>query len=335
MSTTIKDVAEMAGVSIATVSKFLNNIRISQENAVNIEESIKALNYQKNEIASGLKVNRTKTVGVIVPRLVDVFSTDIVVSVEDRLSRLGYNVLVCDCGQDPQIMCTKLKLLLGKKVDGLIVFPLLESKELIDELRKVTIPIVIVDQKIEGFDTVRVDNEGASFEVTDYLISKGHEKIAIICGPVFNYTSIERYKGYTKAFRERDMDIPRQFVFNTDYTTSGGYGCFMDIWKGPDKPTAVFGTNYQVSLGILLAAREMNLKIGKDFSFFSFDNFELAQIVDPPLSTIIQETQLMGKEVSEIFLKRMNREANENNIIERVVPTRIIYTDSVTENSKI
>jgi len=331
MSTTIKDVAEMAGVSIATVSKFLNNIHISQENAVIIEESIKSLNYQKNEIASGLKVNRTKTVGVILPRLVDIFSTGIVVSIEDRLSKLGYNVLVCDCGQDPQIMCTKLRLLLGKKVDGLIVFPLLDSKELIEELKKVTIPIVIVDQKIEGFDTVRVDNEGAAFEVTDHLISKGHNNIAIICGPVFNYTSIERYKGYTKAFRTHDMEIPRQYVFNTDYTTPGGYNCFMDIWKMQEKPTAVFGTNYQVSLGILLAARELNLKIGKDFSFFSFDNFELAQIVDPPLSTVIQETRLMGEEVSEIFLSRMNKETSENIIIEKVVPTRVIYTDSVVE----
>jgi DNA-binding LacI/PurR family transcriptional regulator len=174
--------------------------------------------------------------------------------------------------------------------------------------------------------------EGAAFGAVDYLIGKGHIDVAMLCGPVFNYTSIERYKGFARAFREHGLDIPRQFVRNTDYTTTGGYNCFIELWEKPEKPTAVFAGNYAVSLGVVLAAKNLKLTIGKDFSFFAFDKFDLTDIADPPLSTVIQAPYEMGLSVADILLKRFNREAGRKPI-ECVIPTRLSFTKSVADIS--
>ena len=327
---TIKDIARDTSLSTATISKYLSGIAVKPENADRISKSIKNLNYQVNAIARGLKTNKTMTIGVILPNLSDIFSTDIIVSIEDHFSKHGYSVLICDCGQSGVVMLEKLDLLLSRRVDGLIVFPLLDEPRLPEKLRAIDIPIVFIDQKVESVerDCVLVDNVNAAFKVTQNLISNGHKDIAIICGPEFNYTSIQRFNGYKNALEANEIKIDPGLIAYGDYSTQSGYDLFVQLWKSDRRPTAVFASSYYITLGAVLAIQDLGLKIGEDISLFAFDNIDLAKVVTPALSVVVQPQKKMGEIAFDLLVNRLN--GNRCDPPEEIIlPTEIILQESV------
>ena len=201
MAATLKDVASATGLSTATISKYINGIPVKEQNKITIDKVIAELDFHINDIARGLKTNRTRTIGVLIPELENIFSTAIVSSIEDVLMLHGYSTILCDYKSNPKLEAEKAVFLINKMVDGIITMPYYADGGYIKKLINKEIPIVLIDRMIDGVecDSVLVDNLNASYSAVEQLIKKGHKRIGIICGPKNIYTTKERLKGYIRV----------------------------------------------------------------------------------------------------------------------------------------
>ena len=307
ISATIKDVAKYTSLSIATISKYINGGNVLDENKIKIKEAIKILDYKVNVMARGLKTNKTMTIGILIPSFVNQFFMEIVSNIENILLKNGYSALICDYREDVELEKLKLEFLLGKSVDGLILMPSGEDDEIIKEVSKKDIPVVIIDRALKEVicDTVLVDNMNASYDAVEQLITRGHRKIAIITGPQNIYTASERLKGYIRVHEDYSIPIDENLVKYGDYKMSGGYDHLKELLEMQNPPTAVFVTNYEMTLGAIMAINEINIVIPDQLSIIGFDSLELTKIVKPSLSLVVQPLKLIGETAGEIIIKRL------------------------------
>lgn len=181
MGATIKDISKSTGLSIGTISKFINGGTVREKNKIIIEEAIEKMDFKVNELARALKTSKTMTIGVLIPSLENIFCTGIVSNIENILLRKGYSTIICDYQDNPLLEKEKLNFLLNKRVDGLIIVPLSENKEEIEKILQSKIPIVLIDRMLEAIqcDMVIVDNLNASYQAVEHLIVNGHKRIGI------------------------------------------------------------------------------------------------------------------------------------------------------------
>lgn len=203
VSATMRDVKNRTGLSLATISKYLNGGNVLPENRVLIEKAIKELNYEVNEIARGLVKNKTKTVGVMVHDIECYFSGKLLHYIGKELRKQGYGMMICDSCNDEVLEEQNLKFLVSRKVDGIIVLPVSMKGRFLKPAKQDGIPVVLVDRSFqdEEFDCVAIDNKVAAFRAVDLLIKHNHRKIAVIASDI-EYTGVERIKGYEDAMRQ-------------------------------------------------------------------------------------------------------------------------------------
>lgn len=307
MAATIKDVAKYAGVSISTVSKYINGGRVREKNRQRIEEAIKALDFKVNELARGLKTNRTMTVGVLIPSLENIFFTSIISYMENILLKNRYSTIVCDYRNDVKLEKIKFEFLMDKMVDGIIMVPHEEDIQYINKAFEKNIPVVLIDRMIKGIecDVVLTDNLNASYNAVEQLIMRGHRRIGIICGPKDVYTTQERLKGYIRVHEDYSLQIDDRLIKFGNYDVESGYNLLLRLLEEVPPPSAVFVTNYEMTLGAVMAVNEKNICIPKDLSLIGFDNIQLAKVVKPSLSIVTQPIQQIGETAATILLKRM------------------------------
>ena len=307
ISTTMKDVAKKTGLSIATISKYINGGNVLEENRELIEDAIKELGFEVNEMARGLKTNKTMTIGLLIPSLENIFFTSIVSHIESVLIKNGYSTIICDYKEDKNLEKQKLEFLIKKMVDGIITMPMGNDSEAINSVINRKIPVVLIDRALKGVecDTVLVDNLNASYNAVEQLIMMGHKRIGIICGPEDIYTAQERLKGYERVYEDYAMSIDPQLIKKGDYKVESGYEFLIELTKMQEPPTAVFVTNYEMTLGAIMAINEYDVKIPDDISFIGFDNLQLAKIVKPPLSIVVQPVAQIGEIAANTILKRL------------------------------
>ena len=204
MGATMKDIARETGLGLATISSYLNGGNVREKNRIKIEEAIEKLHFEVNEVARGLKTNRTKTIGIILPELNNIFFSEIITAAEDLLRSHGYATMICDCRSDVKREEEAAEFLLHRRVDGLIMMPTGAEKKVFDRFRKSGRPVVLIDRRMENgdCDCVLVDNEGAAQNAVKRLMKKGHKKIGMITGPDNVYTARERQRGYELAIQE-------------------------------------------------------------------------------------------------------------------------------------
>lgn len=327
---TIKDVAKHAGVSIATVSKYINGGNVLDENRKLIDKAIKDLNYKVNIMARGLKTNETMTVGILIPSLTNLFFTTIVSNVENRLLEEGYSTILCDYREDEELEQEKLNFLISKNVDGIIMVPsCMNDSMLINDLQE-DIPVVLIDRNIEGnkCDVVLTDNINGSYDAVEQLIHRGHKRIGIICGPEEHYTAIERLTGYNRVHKDYGLVIVEGLIRFGNYQVEGGYEEFIELMKLKFPPTAVFVTNYEMTLGTIMGINEMNIKIPDELSLIGYDNLQLAKIVKPSLSIVTQPMEKIGQTAANLILKRLNKDMTNFPSIYRL-KSEVIIKESV------
>jgi LacI family transcriptional regulator len=307
MAATIKDVAKATGLSIATISKYINGGNVLQGNKLLIDDAIHKLGFKVNGIARGLKTNKTMTIGVLIPDLRNIFCTTIVSNIENTLSQHGYSTIICDYNRNSKQECEKLQFLVEKLVDGIITMPQDGWAQGVQELIGRNIPVVFIDRAIKGIDcdTVLVDNLNASYLAVESLICKGHRRIGIICGPEDVFTAQERLKGYLRVHEDYHMPVDESLVKKGDYEMEGGFTLLCELLDHPDRPTAVFVTNYEMTLGAVMAANERNIRIPDELSFIGFDNLQMARVVKPTLSIVVQPMEQIGETAANVLLKRM------------------------------
>ena len=312
MKVTIYDVAKEAKVSIATVSKVINKTgRISEKTKRKVYGVIEELNYQPNMMASALMGKQTKTIGLLIPDLANPFFSELARSIEDRGQELGYNLVMCSTDYKMEKENKYLALLKQKSVDGFILASGFENLEKVEELMKEDIPVAIVARDFPMFsvNAVALDDFMGGYQAASYLIELGHKKIGVIARDV--WSNRERIRGFKQALEENNLEFLKNFKFITESTVEAGKSIAHKYLSGKDAPSAIFACNDLLAVGALQAAKENGLSVPEQLSVVGFDNTLIAKIVEPPLTTIAQPIQSMGKQVMDLIVSTINGEEKE------------------------
>lgn len=307
MASTIRDVAALSKLSLGTVSKYINGTPIKEANRIRLEAAIKQLDFRPNSIAKGLRNAQTFSVAVLLPMLTSNFCTSMISSIESYLLPKGYSVIVCECHNNEEMELQKAEFLLDRMVDGIVLMPFSTTGKQIDLIQKKQVPLILVDQIIEGYPTdgIVLDNLSAGYEPVKHLIELGHKDIAILSGHPNHYTTAGRLGGYKKALEEYHLPLIPDYIQDGAYSMEGGYDAIIRLSHLSHPPSAVFISNYDMTIGAFLAINYLGLKIPEEISIIGFDNFPLANVVNPPLSFAEQPIDTMGLAAAKLLYKRM------------------------------
>lgn len=313
MAATIKDIAKHTGLGLATISSYLNGGNVREENKKKIQEAIAKLNFEVNEVARGLKTNQTKTIGVVIPELNNIFCTEIITGMEDILRNHGYATIVCDCRTNKDLEKEAVDFLYRKRVDGIINMPVNSDGSHLNSFQKAKKPIVLIDRKINGIDCdcVLVDNLSAVKNAIQILIENGHTRIGMIGGPEDVFTAQERLLGYKLALMEAGIVSDDRLIAHGDYTINSGVRCLEDLVKNNADMTAVFIANYEMTMGAVIGINELGIKISEELSVIGFDNAEFARACKPKLTIVTQPMGEIAKNVANLILKRIEEKHND------------------------
>lgn len=311
-NTTIKDVAKKANVSIATVSRVLNkNYYVSPELEKKVMDAIKQLNYYPNSVARSLKNESTQTVGLIVSDISNSFFTFVNRSVENILQQHNYNLIVCSTDNQKEKELSYLKLLLEKKVDGIILNTTGFNHEFVSSISH-QIPIVLCGRKIDSpsfrGDFVDSDNATGAYLMTRHMIEKGHRRIGIICGQQSVSSGIERIEGFRRAMGsigiQVDESYPYQYYGNYNCSDSGYEGAEYLLSQKP-LPTAILAMNNELSVGALRYFRSHHIAVPEDLSFICYGNILNTDLFYIQPCYIEMDPRVIGTRVGELLIERI------------------------------
>ncbi len=307
MAATIRDIKERTGLSLATISKYLNGGNVLPENRAKIEAAIQELHYEVNEIARGLVTQKTRIIGVVIYSIESLFSGTMLHYIGNFLRKQGYGLLICDSCNDERIEKDNIRFLLGKKVDGIIIIPVSHSSRFLAPLKQRNIPVVLLDRAVQGakYDCVRIDNRRAAKEATLEIIKNQHEKIAVIYSGK-EYTGMERYQGFREVMEETGLAVPEGYRKEGVHSIEHGYDSMKELLGLKDKPTAVFMTNYEITLGAIMALQESEEYSLKDFFVMGFDNLLLTHLVDSRIYVVVQPMQTLAESAAGLLLRRID-----------------------------
>ena len=333
MAATMKDIARQTGLGLATISSYFNGGNVREKNRIKIEAAIEELHYEVNEVARGLKTNATRTIGVVIPELNNTFCAEIITGMEDVLRSHGYATIVCDCRTDRKLEQEAVEFLIRRRVDGIINMPVDEEGKHLRKFQKTGKPIVLIDRRIQGIscDSVLVDNRKAAEDAVQCFIKNGHRNIGIIGGPEGIFTAQERLTGYSKALKEAGIPIRGSLIFHGDYTIQGGVRGLEELVRSNPDMTAVFVTNYEMTMGAMIGVNELGIKIPEQLSMIGFDNLQFARACNPKLTIVSQPTDGIAREVARIMLEHLENGKQENEeCFSEKLQTEIIEGKSVS-----
>ena len=306
---TITDVARKAGVSTSTVSHVINETRyVSDEVKQRVHAAMKDLNYQPNVIARSLRTRETQTVGVVVSDITNPFFTSIVRAIEDEVLKQGYNIILCDTDEKPEREQVYLRLLMGRRVDGLIVAPSSGNADLLQLAIESGYPTVLLDRSIPGLDAdvVLSDNEGGAFDAVSYLIGIGHRRIGIIAGRLEVSTGADRMAGYVRAIKAHGIPVDESLIEVAQFKREIAYEKTREMLARPEPPTALFVCNNAMTAGAMAAVKAAGKKVPKDISVVGFDDSEWAALMDPPLTVVAQPIVELGTRAAQLLMRRIS-----------------------------
>lgn len=319
MSVTIYDVASLAHVSVTTISKILNHkdFDISAETRQRVLGVIKELNFVPSGLARSLVTKKTNTIALLLPSITNQYFAEIARGVENGASALGYNVFLCNTDESHAKEIEYLNVLKERLPDGVIMVPVKESDTNIAVEYEFSVPYILLDRTYDDMNDdiycVRFDNVKGGYIATKHLLENGHKRIGIICGPSQNKPSNDRLMGYKQALKEAGVDFDPSLVFHGDYDyDSGAKGGEYLIDKNV---TAVFCTNDMMACGLYQKIRNMGLKAYDDISVVGYDNIFMSEMLEPPLTTVMQPKLQMGSVATQNLVRMINKEPVENDVV--------------------
>lgn len=304
---TIRDVARLAGVSVATTSAVMNNKgTVSPKLTQRVLRAMEALDYHPNQIARSLKARQTMTIGMIIPDVTNPFFTEVIRGVENEARGHGYSLILCDSNEDPIVEQGNLNTLFAHRVDGVLLAP---TKTYVgqDRLTRRRFPLVFYDRVSPGFtgSAVLTDNLGAAYDATRHLIGLGHQAIAIITGRLNLSNGLDRLEGCRKALQEAGLPLREEYLQRGEFNGESGYSCGLRLLDLAVPPTAIFCCNNQMTLGLMRALRELGVPCPQRVSVLGFDDLDWAEDFTPPLTTMAQPTLEMGKQSVQMLLRKI------------------------------
>lgn len=336
----IKQLAEIIGVSSATISRVLNNSGyVSEEKRRLVLEGIKKYNYIPNDIARSLSTKKTRSIGVIIPDIENPFFSSIISGINLVARESNYNLYFICSYENIDIEHDILDYIQKLMLDGVIITPVKEDDKItcekLEQLNKKGVSIVLIDRDVvsDVYDGIFVDNFQATYDAIKILVDAGHEKISIITGPLTSKPGKERLDGYKKALRDNNIEVREEYIIEGDFRTERAYKCTEYLLSLNESPTAIFTSNNFTTIGCLKYLKEKNLQLGKDISVIGFDDIELLNILDYRLSVVYRDFENIGEESMNLIIDKIDK--NDNRIVRKNVPYSIILrgSEKITEVS--
>jgi LacI family transcriptional regulator len=259
-------------------------------------------------IARSLRTRETQTVGVVVSDITNPFFTNIVRAIEDEVLKQGYNIILCDTDEKPEREQVYLRLLMGRRVDGLIVAPSSGNADLLQLAIESGYPTVLLDRSIPGLDAdvVLSDNEGGAFDAVSYLVGIGHRRIGIIAGRLEVSTGADRMAGYVRAIKAHGIPVDESLIEVAQFKREIAYEKTREMLARPEPPTALFVCNNAMTAGAMAAVKAAGKKVPKDISVVGFDDSEWAALMDPPLTVVAQPIVELGTRAAQLLMRRIS-----------------------------
>ncbi len=331
----IKEVARLAGVSIATVSRCINNPeKVSERTRLKVQEAIRETGYSPNTLAQSFRRGRTNLVMVVVPLVGDPFFTDVMRGIRTAAKAKGYSVLIEETQLNTMTADEIGAMLVSKQTDGMILLASMSpfGTELLSAKSRRRLPIVTgfetVSADLAGFPGVHIDNVAAAKEATNYLITQGHRRIGMIYGQASSLLTKDREFGYRAAMKQAKLAIEEGWVVEGQLTIDGARRATRELVNLTHRPTAIFCATDEMAIGCLHEIKRAGLSVPGDISVIGFDDIRYAEVVDPPLTTISQPAEEIGERVMYRLCREIEDGTTSSSDAE-IVPHKLVVRQSV------
>jgi DNA-binding LacI/PurR family transcriptional regulator len=329
----MRDVAKKARTSVFTVSSVVNNTYpVSPKLKRRVIKAIKELNYTPNSIARSLKNKKSFLVGLIISDIEDIFFPKVIKGIENIINKTNFHMILCNTMNDPEKEKKYLQIMVQKRVDGLILFPASSSEKNLIRFLERKIPIVLIDREILSINisTVVMNDYDASFNVTNYLIEKGHKHIGIVVFPNLISTGEKRLRGYIDALEKKGIELDQNLIKITGFKVEEAFRATNELLNLKNRPTALFTANDIMFSGAIKAINSKNLKIPDDISIITFYDFNWLKYLSPPITAVKLPTFEMGQQAAELLLEMIG--SNEKKYYRKIMlKTKFIERNSVKD----
>lgn len=331
MLPTIKDIARVTGLSISTISKYLNGGNLLTENQVLIQKAIDDLDFRVNNFARGLKTRKSNMVGIVIPHITNTYFTLLISSIQTLLRSRGYGTILCDCNNDYQLEIDNIEFLISNSVDAIINVPLSRTGDHLLIAKKMRIPIIVLETVYKNnlFNSVVINNTDIIKQATNHLIERGHRNIVYINGAIDTLVAQERLLGYKQALIENNVPIQSRLIAEGFFTSLRAYNAVKNIVKEEKDITALLVSDPEMTVGSLMALSEMKIEIPTDLSFIGFSNAFLTDIYKPKLTVINQPIADIAAATTNMLFKAFEDDNNNKPIKNICLDAELIIGDSV------
>lgn len=325
----ITDVAELAEVSIATVSKVLNqkDDHISEETRIRVQEAVQQLGYVPNDMARRLKDSSSRTLGLVIPDISNAFP-EMAQGAEDEAFRRGYNLFFCSTGSNPIQEEKCLKMLVSKMVDGIIyVSSNYESGEAL--IHSLPVPCVAIDRQMskqEDVGVIRIDNEKAMEDVARFITEKGCRRIGCVTADITKAPSRERYKGLVTGLESCGVPFDQKLLYTGVYSVETGYAGAMSLFEREASLDCIVCGNDMIAIGVMNVCLRLKKRIPEDIKIIGFDDIYISRYLNPELTTVKQNAYEMGQCASRMLIDYVEEGKPLSTVI---LPHEIVQRSSV------
>lgn len=333
---TMVDVANRAGVTIGTVSHVINKTApITEETTKRVMEAIKELDYKPNSIARALRTKKSYVIGFLLPDVTNEFYSPVMSSFIDSAHGDGYTVLVVSYQYSSKREAIEMERLADKNVDGILLFNGFDDLALLKRMKHEGMPIVIADRRIDEleFPTVEFGNTETVATVVDMMAKKGYRRIAFLSESARLRNLNDRYEGYKEGLRRNGLEFDPTLVHISEELEMNnlqrGYSYIRNVFENAEKselPDSIFATTDLLAIGAIRALKEAGYRVPRDIGVVGFDNINMADFVEPKLTTVEQDKELMGREAWRIMKLTLDKKGKETP--HEILPQKIIIRES-------
>lgn len=334
----IKDVAKLAGVSVGTVSKYLNNPQnLKEETRQRVESAINTLRYTPSPLARSMRTGKSNTIAVIAPDISNPFFAEVYDSIRVAAAAAGYTAILYTTEDNLETLKSYLMSISIRQIDGLILCFVDEDEYIENFIEEIQahIPIVLLSWDINNtrFSCISVDVSEGIYKSTNHLISQGYKDIAYIGGHEKNSISVQKYRGYVKAVCEAGYALNPAFRHTGDFTLKTGYYAARALYMLPEMPDAIVAENDILAIGAIKYFLQRNIRVPDNIAVIGFDNITLSAMYEPALSTISLPINQMGEESVKLLMSKLTKPGLKNKLV--ILKNELIIRSSTDKNAPI
>ena len=334
----IKEVAKLAGVSIATVSRCVNNPeKVTERTRLKVQDAIVKTGYSPNTLAQSFRRGRTNLVMVVLPSIGDPFFTAVMRGIRTAAKAKGYSVLIEETQLNTMTADEISAMLVSRQTDGIILLASMSpfGTEILSAKSRRRLPIVVGCEKVSSdladLPSVHIDNVAAAKDATNFLITQGHKRIGMIFGQTDSLLTKDRELGYRAAMKQANLPIHEGWVAAGQMSIAGARQATRELLNHPEGPTAIFCANDEMAIGCLHEIKAADLRVPDDVSVIGFDDIRYAEVTDPPLTTVSQPAEEIGERVMYRLCRRIEEGRSNDNNESLIVPHKLVVRQSVAK----